>query len=79
VILGIGAAERRAAIAADEHLGTVARDQDRLVPQRGGPSSGEFLEGCQVLAVAGVVVAPTDQRVHSTPVSTGPHLDAVRP
>lgn len=78
MILGIGVAERRAAIAADEHLGTVARDQDRLVPQRGGPS-GQLLEGCHVLAVAGVVVAPTDQRVHSTPVGTGPHLDAVRP
>ena len=57
----------------------MARDQGRLVPQRGGPG-GHVFEGRHVLAVAGVVVGPTDQqRVHSTPVSTGPHLDGVRP
>jgi hypothetical protein len=79
VILGIAVAERRAAAAADEDLGTVACDQGGLVPQRGG-RGGHLPEGRHVLVVAGVVVGPTDQpRVHSAPVSPGPYLDAVRP
>jgi len=73
VILGIGVAERRAAIAADEPLGTMARDQGRLVPQRGGPG-GLSLMAAMYSPIAAVVVGPTTSSAYtahpSAPVRT---------